>query len=183
MAIDWEEMVVVGRVARPHGLGGAVIVDPDTDFPRARFAEGRVVYVRDAARVTALSIKRVQAHGTRLLVAFEGVEDVERAASLAGRELRVPAAELMPLPPDTYYRHDLVGCEVRTRGGDLVGRVTAVEGPHEASRLVVRGPRGEVLVPLAASICPVVDIERRLIVIDAPEGLLELNAPGWRTGP
>jgi 16S rRNA processing protein RimM len=183
MAFEWDEMAVVGRIARPHGLAGTVIVDPETDFPQSRFAVGRTVYVREAARVVPLRIGGVRAHQGRLLVTFDDVGSLARASSLAGRELRVPVADLTPLPPGVYYRHDLVGCDVRTGEGELVGRVAAVEGPLEASRLVVRGPRGEVLVPLAASICVAFDLARRLIVIDAPEGLLELNAPGWRRNP
>lgn len=182
MTLDWADMVLVGRIARPHGLGGEVVVEPETDFPERRFAPGETVYVRQGQSVVGLRIARVRPHQGRLLVAFDGVEAIAQAAALAGAELRVPAAELAPLPPGTYYRHDLVGCEVRTRAGDVVGHVRAVEGPLESSRLVVDGVRGEVLVPLAASICVVIDIARRLIVIDAPEGLLDLNAPRQRSG-
>ncbi|HVB37437.1 MAG TPA: PRC-barrel domain-containing protein, partial [Vicinamibacterales bacterium] len=87
----------------------------------------------------------------------------------------VPAADLMPLPDATFYRHDLIGCDVETVGGSPVGTVAAVEGTLEMSRLVVRSARGEVLVPLVAGICVLVDPAARKIVIDPPEGLLDLN--------
>ena len=74
-----------------------------------------------------------------------------------------------------FYRHDLVGCRVETTGGAAVGDVTAVEGDLGASRLVVKGTGGDVLIPLAQAICPVIDIAARRIVVDPPEGLLELN--------
>ncbi len=69
-----------------------------------------------------------------------------------------------------------MGCRVETRAGLLVGTVRRVEGPQNGSRLVVDGSRGEVLVPLADAICVLVDVSARRIVIDPPEGLLDLNS-------
>jgi 16S rRNA processing protein RimM len=74
-----------------------------------------------------------------------------------------------------FYHHDLVGCRVETTGGDPVGEVAAVEGSGEATRLVVKTPRGEELIPLVSEMVPVVDPPARRIVVAAPEGLLGLN--------
>jgi 16S rRNA processing protein RimM len=112
------------------------------------------------------------------VVGFEGftrIEDVER---LAGVELRVPEETLQPLQPGSYYEHQLVGCSVETAAGDVVGKVAAVEGGAGATRLVMDGPRGEILVPLAVDICIEIDIANKRIRIDPPEGLLELNEKG-----
>jgi 16S rRNA processing protein RimM len=97
------------------------------------------------------------------------------AGALAGLELRVPVEELEPLPEGTFYHHDLVGCQVVTGGGDAVGTVEGVEGSVAGSRLVVAGARGEILIPLASDICRTIDVQGRKIVIDPPEGLLDLN--------
>ena len=96
------------------------------------------------------------------------------AEALAGAELKMPASALPPLPARTYYRHDLVGCEVRTTGGQTIGKVTDVEGSLERSRLVIARQGGEVLVPMVEAICISVDPAAKTIVIDPPEGLLEL---------
>jgi 16S rRNA processing protein RimM len=93
-------------------------------------------------------------------------------------QLRVPTSEQEPLPPGTYYHHQLIGCAVATRDGQTVGKVTAVEGVGAASRLVVRGARREVLIPLADEICAV-DMTAKTIVVTPPEGLLEVNGE-WR---
>ena len=90
--------------------------------------------------------------------------------------MKVDAAELMALPQGTYYRHDLVGCEVLDTEGRLIGEVAAVEGPLEMSRLVINAPHGEVLIPLVADICVEIDPTAKRIRIAAPEGLIELNA-------
>ena len=84
------------------------------------------------------------------------------------------------MPARTYYRHDLVGCEVRTTDGQVVGTVTDVEGSLEQSRLVLAGSAGEVLIPMVDGICLSVETEARVIVVDPPEGLIALNE---RRGP
>jgi len=97
------------------------------------------------------------------------------AEALAGRELRVPIDRLAPLPGGTFYRHDLVGCRVETPAGELVGTVQNVEGTLSGSRLVVAATRGEVLIPLVAEICVTIDPAAKRIVVDPPDGLLEVN--------
>lgn len=171
----WEEMVTVGRVARRHGNRGAVIVNPETDFPEARFGPGRVVYVRRGADIEPLTINGVRVQQGRPIVAFEAVDTMTQAEALAGTELRVPVADLAPLPRGAFYRHDLVGCRVVTVAGEPVGVVAAVEGDLDVSRLVVETPEGEVLVPIAREICVRIDPQAREITIDPPEGLLDLN--------
>ena len=111
--------------------------------------------------------------GGRPVIGLEGTSRIEDVESWGGRELRVPEAALAALPADVYYEHQFVGCAVETVDGVPVGTVVRVEGG--APRLVIDGPRGEVLVPLAQEICVDIDIEARRIRITPPEGLLELN--------
>lgn len=169
-----DDLVLVGRVARAHGNRGHVIVNPDTDFPGERFVAGRVLLVEMAGRSEPRRITSVRFHSGRPIIAFEGVDTMNAAEALAGAELKLPATALPPLPGGTYYRHDLVGCEVRDTGGRVIGRVTDVEGPMERSRLVIAGARGQVMVPMVAEFCVSVDPVGRVIVVDPPEGLLDL---------
>jgi len=99
---------------------------------------------------------------------------LEAAEALRGAELRIPETDLPPLPEATYYRHDLVGCEVVDTTGQAIGRVTSVDGPLERSRLVIAGARGEVMVPMVEGICVRVDPAAKTIVVDPPKGLLDL---------
>jgi len=169
-----EDLILVGRVARAHGNKGQVIVNPETDFPDARFAAGNRLIVEHAGQAVERTIASVRFQQGRPIVAFEGVETMDDAEALAGAELKVAASALPPLPGNTYYRHDLVGCDVKDTAGRAIGRVTAVEGPLERSRLVVESQRGEVLIPMVEGICVSVDPANRVIVVDPPEGLLEL---------
>ena len=171
----WENMVVVGRVARPHGLRGHVIVNPETDFVDERFRPGADVWIRPAGGERRLTIVAARVQGGRPVVAFDGLSRLEDVEELSGLELRIPEAALQPLEPGRYYEHQLVGCMVETRDGAAVGPVVRVEGGAGGSRLVVDGRRGEILIPLAVDICAEIDVAARRIRIDPPEGLLELN--------
>jgi 16S rRNA processing protein RimM len=177
---EWETMVVVGRIARPHGLSGLVVVHPETDFVEERFRPHAALWTRLDGRERVLRIASVRMNGGRPLVAFEGFTRIEDVEPLAGLELRVPEAELRPLEPGRYYEHSLVGCVVETVGRMPVGVVIRVEGGQGVSRLVVDGTRGEVLIPFAREICVEIDVEARRILVDPPEGLLEVNEVGGR---
>src|SRR5262245_19402364 len=169
------DLVLIGRVARAHGNRGQVIVNVESDFAEDRFQAGRVVQLGAIERAAPRRIDSVRFHQGRPIVAFEGVATMNDAEALAGTEVWMEAADLGPLPPETFYRHDLIGCEVRTESGQVVGQVSGVEGTLERSYLVVKGTRGDVLIPLAAPICVKVDPAARAIVIDPPDGLLEIN--------
>lgn len=173
---DWDAMAVVGRVARPHGLRGQVIVNPETDFPEERFQPGAELFVNRGGVAESITITTVRFQQQRPVIGFRGIDDMNAAATFAGAELRVPIDRLAVLPPDTFYRHDLIGCAVETSAGAVVGQVEDVEGTMGGSRLVVKTSGGvEVLVPLVAEICTAIDPAAKRIVIDPPEGLLELN--------
>jgi 16S rRNA processing protein RimM len=172
----WDEMAVVGRIARAHGNRGQVIVNLDTDFPEARFQVGAELFARRGARVEALRLTSVRFQHARPVVGIEGIETMNDAEALAGQELRVPLDRLTPLPPGTFYHHDLVGCRVETRAGTAVGVVREVDAALGGVRLVVESAAGDVLIPLVAAICTAVDPGAKRIVIDPPDGLLDLNA-------
>jgi 16S rRNA processing protein RimM len=112
-------------------------------------------------------------HQGRPVLALDGYESISEAESLAGCELRVPESEQAPLPPGMFYHHQLVGCEVVGEDGTPIGRVAKVEGGTGTSRLVVRGPRKELQIPLADEICTV-DIAGKRVIVRPPEGLLDL---------
>jgi len=176
--MNWDEMAVVGRIARAHGIRGQVIVNPETDFPETRFHAGAELFIERNGAAVAVRLTSARFHRQRPVIGIDGVETMTDAEALGGLELRVPVDRLAPLPPDTFYRHDLIGCVVETVDGRTVGRVTDVEGTMAGSRLIVDGASGEVLIPLVAEICTVVDPAAKRIVIDPPDGLIEVNARG-----
>ena len=171
-------MVVVGRLGRPHGLRGEVLILPETDFPEVRFAKGATLYARRGEAVVVLEVEHARVHAGRPLVAFRGLETIEDVEALGRGELKIPEAALAPLPDGEYYWYQYVGAPVQTDAGDVVGTVVRVEPTGGSGMLVVqRGPE-EVQIPLTPAMCPV--LRPDLIVVRPPEGLLDLNTPGPR---
>lgn len=173
---DWDEMVLIGRVARRHGLKGQVVVNAETDFVEERFAPGSEMWIRQNDAVKSVVVTRARVQNGRPVVEFAGFDDVDAAAPLVGCELRIPETALRMLEDGRYYEHQLAGCVVETVSGQHVGTVVRVEGGIGASRLVVGGEKGEVLIPFVTDICPEIDVAARRIRIDPPVGLIELNA-------
>ena len=172
---EWNDMVLVGRVARTHGNRGQVIVDPATDFPEERFKSGSVLHTRRGATTESMTVETVRFHRGRPIIGFAGVDTMDAAEALAGSELRIGIDALQHLPPGTYYHHDLVGCSVVTPQGDVIGDVRSVEGGGAGSRLVVDSAKGDALIPMVEGICVSIDVAGRKIVVEPPEGLLDVN--------
>ena len=126
-----------------------------------------------------LTINSARVQNGRPVVGFEGFAGIDAVERLSGLELRVPEGSLQSLGDGAYYQHQLVGCSVKTVGGEQVGDVVRVDGGTGGSLLAIKGTRGEVLVPLVSQICTAVDPSAKRIVIDPPEGLLEVN---WVSG-
>ena len=174
MTPDWDALVTVGHIARPHGLRGHVMVNLETDFPEQRFREGAEVWVLRGGRPERLTVADSRFHQGRPMLRFEGVESIEAAEAIGRVELRADPAGFEPLPEGTFRHSDLVGCEVVTRDGGLVGRVTKVDAQAMQSCLVVDRGGQDVMVPLVDRICVEIDTAARRIVVDPPEGLFDL---------
>jgi 16S rRNA processing protein RimM len=179
VARDWDQMILVGVIARTHGNRGEVIVNLTTDFPEERFRPGARLFMRRPnAAPEALDVTAVRFHQGRPVLQIRGVDSIGAAEIFASAEIRIPAEDQGALPDGVYYHSDLVGCEVITAAGEAIGSVATVEGEGATSRLVVKSRRGEVLIPFAEDICHV-DLAARRITVTPPEGLLELNGE-WR---
>jgi 16S rRNA processing protein RimM len=168
------DTVVVGRIGRPHGVRGEVTVEVRTDDPDLRFVPG-AVFATDPASRGPLTVAGVHWHSGTLLLRIEGVADRTAAEDLRNTALLVAVDELPEIDdPDSFYDHQLVGLAARLVDGDALGEVTAVR--HEAQDLlVIRRPDGdELLVPFVSAIVPTVDVAGGFVVVDPPEGLLEL---------
>ncbi|MGY1617657.1 ribosome maturation factor RimM [Geodermatophilus sp. SYSU D00691] len=166
--------MVVGRIGRPHGVRGEVTLEVRTDDPDLRFTPGAAL-VTDPASRGPLTIESARWHRDVLLLTFEGVASREAAEELRDTLLLVDVAALPDLDdPDDFYDHQLVGLTARLTDDTVLGEVAAVR--HEgADLLVVRRPDGgEVLIPFAKAIVPTVDLAAGHLVVDPPEGLLEL---------
>lgn len=171
------DLRMVGRIVKPHGIRGELVVDVRTDSADVRFADGAVLFVtsRDGEPVRPLTVAATRPHIGRLLVRFEGVDGREDAEALRGVVLSAPADDLPPIEdPDEFYDHQLEGLAVHTVAGALVGTVREVVHGAGGDLLVVdRDGGGEALVPFVRQIVPEVDVHGGRVVLDPPPGLLE----------
>jgi 16S rRNA processing protein RimM len=149
----------VGRIGRAHGLHGEVSVAPISNRTD-RFAPGSTLYIDDRPLVIASS----RPHQQRWLVRFEGVNDRNAAEALRGRLLKGEAPDVTP---DELYVHELIGSEVRDRAGTELGKVAAVEANPAHDLLVLEN---NALIPIVF----VVSQNDGIVVVDVPEGLLDL---------
>ena len=171
--------MVVGRIGRPHGVRGQVTVEVRTDDPDLRFAPGTALLTEPAVR-GPLTVEAARWHSGTLLLTLalpDGtvVGDREAADSLRNTMLLVPLADLPQLEdPDSFYDHQLVGLAAVLPDGSPIGEVTGVR--HEGTELLVlaRTGGGELLVPFVSAIVPTVDLAAGRLVVDPPEGLLDL---------
>lgn len=167
--------LVVGRIGRAHGTRGEVSVDVRTDAVEERFAAGSVLDT-DPAERGPLTVDTARWHHGRLLVGFEQVDDRTAAEQLRGTLLVVDSASSPAADEDdTWWDHDLIGLAAQTPQGEPIGAVIEVSHGAGGDLLVIRRPAGqEVLVPFVAAIVPTVDIAGGRVVVDPPDGLLEL---------
>jgi len=167
-------MLLVGVVRRPHGLEGEVSVEPFTDVP-GRFAPGLRVEWRRGEEAKMLTVRSARPHGGRLLISFEGFPGVDFARTLSGGELAVPDEEAAPPPPGWYMSHEVEGWRCEDRQGQLAGHVRRLEMTAAGPLLSIELPSGkEALVPFVHPIVVLVDEGERRVVIDPPEGLLDV---------
>jgi 16S rRNA processing protein RimM len=189
--------VIVGRIGRPHGIRGEVVIGVRTDEPDLRFAVGAVLDVErtpsagtgaDGGRLTVAAARW---HSGQLLVAFTGITDRTAAGELTGSWLSIDSDQLAPTAdPDEFRDHELIGLSVRTAAGDAVGVVTDVLHYGQDLLVIRRAPAGangagdngagdngagdgECLVPFVKAIVPEIDVGAGVIVIDPPPGLLD----------
>lgn len=167
-------MLVVGVVRRPHGLQGEVSVQVVTDFPE-RFVPGSALSWRDGSRTRSLKLSGVRWNRERLLLSFEGIGDAHAAAELAGGELSVSVSEAVPAPPGFYYSHEVEGWRCEDGQGKRIGVVTRLEKTPAGPLLSIEtADRREALVPFVRPIVIEVDRDARRVVLELPEGLLDL---------
>ena len=169
--------LVVGRIVKPHGVQGELVVEVRTDSPELRFAPGSVLGLRrrGARGSESFTVAAARPHAGRLLVFGEGVRGREAAEGLRGAVLTVPADELEPIDdPDEFHDHQLEGLHVVLTAGDEVGVVDEVLHTPAGELLAVRTPdKREVLVPFVAEIVPEVDLGAGRLLVDPPEGLFD----------
>jgi len=169
--------IAVARIARTRGNRGEVLADLLTDKPD-RFNGLVDVWLEfdDGRRQTRTrkKLEDVWEHKGRQVLKFEGVNSISEAEAWVGCWVMIPADQAMELPEGAYFNHDLVGCAVTGIDGARIGTVNRILDIAGNTQLVVSGSNREYLIPAVKSICVEISIPEKRIVVDPPEGLLDL---------
>ena len=175
--------LAVGFVRKPHGIRGEVLVSALTDHPEGIFSPGVVLLPAgpggrepDPDR-PPMRLASVRPFRDGVLAVFGGVESRDEAEALRGTYLLARFEDVPPLEEGEVFYHQLLGMRVETVDGEGVGVVREVYEMAPADLLEVRTPGGTLLIPFRRELVVEVDVEAGLLVIDPPEGLLDLEAP------
>lgn len=172
-----DELLRMGYVVRAHGVRGAFKVIPETDDP-SRFEKLEFVYLgRSPAEARPVRVQQVQYQPTRrgllVLLQVETIVDRDAAEALRGQGVYARAGDLPALEEGEFYLHDLIGLQVETEEGEVVGTVAEVlEMPAHLIYVVERPGRSQALIPGVEAFVRELDFERRRLVVRLIEGLL-----------
>jgi len=172
--------LAIARILKPQGRRGEVCAQILTDFPD-RFHQLRRVYIENPGKPPLeLRLESAWPHKGRMVLKLAGVDSIDEAGRLRGLHVLIPFEERVPLADNSYYWSDLCGCSVVTGSPGAwteIGIVKSVEPTPGAALLHVarKDSRGEVLIPLAEEICTRIDPGSKIIVVDPPADLLDLN--------
>jgi len=167
------DLVAFGRIVRSQGRDGTVKLKLREKGP-AGFSPG-TVYIERSSGLEAFAVEFFRIDRNSPFLKLRGVDTLAQADALAGAEVLAEAGEFRRLEPDRFYDFQVLGSRVVTRDGAEVGEVAGILEAGGPVLLVVRRGDEDVYVPFTEGICVKVDPEAREIVIDPPDGLLDLN--------
>jgi 16S rRNA processing protein RimM len=188
-------LLVVGHIGKPHGIRGEVLVTVRTDEPEERFVAGSVFTTevpRDrrvspgpaAAAVPGVAyqvppklvLEQIRWHQGKGIAQFEGVIDRNTAEALRGVLLQIDSSEIAdPDDPDEFNDHQLAGLSVESVDGTVLGTVDRIDHAPSSDLIVLKkAAGGTALIPFVSQMVPTVDLAGGRVIVDLPEGLLDL---------
>jgi len=166
-------LVAIAKIVKPRGLRGEVVAEVLTDFPQRFETTSKVLMIDESGATSERTILDAWFQKDRVVLKFQGIDSVEDAESLRGFEVCITDDEVMPLEEGEFFDWELEGCEVVTTDGLELGKVTELLRTGGTEILVVEGGEKSFMIPFADSICPEIDVKKKRIVVDPPEGLLD----------
>jgi len=170
MRLSEPEYVTIGHILAPWGIKGKLKVEIVTDFPQ-RFTPSSKIYIYQQP----MSIDSTEWRKGKAIIKLSTIDSIEDAQRLRGQPIEIHHSQLQPLPEGQYYHFQLIGLEVETSQGEILGNITEILTAESNDIYVVSGNRGEILIPAIEDIVKSIDLNKGRIVIEPIEGLLSLN--------
>ncbi|WP_335870695.1 ribosome maturation factor RimM [Bacillus sp. 2205SS5-2] len=167
-----EKWFNVGKIVNTHGVKGELRIISSTDFPEERYRKGNVLSLFLEKEEISLTVSSYRRHKNFDLLTFEGYENINDVERFKGGTLKVTEDQLSELEEGSFYFHEIIGCNVTTTSGEEIGEVKEILAPGANDVWVVKGNKGEFLIPYIEDIVVSIDVEKKQIVIEPMEGLL-----------
>ena len=167
------EFITIGRILVPWGTKGKLKVEVVTDFPQ-RFTPSSKVYINRQP----MTIDDAEWHKGKAIIKLNTIDSIEDAQRLRGQPVEIHHSQVYPLPEGQYYHFQIIGLEVWTTQGELLGNITEILTAESNDNYVVCGAKGEILIPAIEDVVKSIDLNTGRVVIEPIEGLLSLNRKG-----
>ena len=173
--MDNANLLSIGKIVGAHGIKGVVKVFSYAES-LARYQSGTQLILKDShGNRSVRTVNWAKPHSKNILLSLDGTRERRQAEALIGSELLIEKAALEELDGDSYYWDDLLGLAVYRLSGEYIGEITAIIPTGSNDVYVVRQPdleiETEVLVPALVSVVKEVDLDRKIMRVDLPEGL------------
>ena len=162
----------LGEVIKTHGLHGEVSISLEVDFPN-EYQELESVFLEQKERLIPFFIDTIQINQNKALVKFEDINSIDDAKALVKSKLYLPLSSLPELENGQYYFHDLIDCEV-FEGDKRLGSIKEVIDLNGNQLLTVESNGKEILIPLKDEILTEVDLKSKKVIVNLPDGLLDV---------
>ncbi|KYG35105.1 ribosome maturation factor RimM [Alkalihalobacillus trypoxylicola] len=167
----------VGKVVNTHGIKGEVRVIATTDFEEQRFAIGQELMLTDpnTKKEIIVKIATSRKHKNFTLLSFENLQNINYVEKYKGQSLYVSSEYLEDLEDNEFYYHEILGCQVLTEEGEVLGKIKDIlsTGANDVW-IVQRKEKGrDILIPYIEQVVKEINVENKTIIIHVMEGLLE----------
>ncbi|MBZ4646232.1 MAG: rRNA processing protein RimM [Petroclostridium sp.] len=167
------EQLEIGKIINTHGIKGEVKVLPLTDDP-TRYEELDWVYIKKDDKLEKLIIENIKYQKNNVIIKFEGINSMNDAEKLKNLMLIIDRDMAVELPENTYFICDLIGMEVKTHEGELLGKIQDVFPTGSNDVYVIKNSSGkEILIPAIKDVILEVDIDNNFMIVKPLEGLIE----------
>ena len=169
--VDFERLVVIGRLVRPQGRHGEIVTESLTDRPD-RFEQLRRAFVEtEDGSAREVGVARSWPHKGRVVLKLDGVDSIEAAEELRGKRIAIQEQDLAVLPEGSFYFHQLRGLRVVDQQRRPLGVVEQIWETGAAPVLVVKAPAGELLIPFAESFIRAVRLPESELIVSLLESV------------
>lgn len=167
-----QEYLEIGQIVNAFGVKGMVKVNPFTD-DITRFDKLKKVYICKKASMEEVEIEEVKYHKNMVLLKIKGINDMNQAEKCKGLYLKIHRKDAIKLPKDTYFIADLLGLEVYTDEGVLLGKVDDIYNTGSNDIYVVKDDLGkQILLPGTKEVLKEISLEKEKIVVHLIKGLI-----------